>query len=265
MIHRVIKPSEILKPYINYYYVLEVKNFAKFPSKQRAYPYGCIVLVFHYEHPFLFQKRNELAEIEPQTVICGQQTSYYDLSPAGKVGMIFVVFHPYGAGMFFKLPMTEIANQNLAFENIVNKEAREIEDKIVNAISIRERITIIEDYLINKLSQNIQDTSQILAAFNKIIYNNGQTSVKVLADTACLSIKQFERKFSSLIGLKPKQFLRIYRFQKVLNILNKKTFNNLTSLAYENGYYDQAHFIHDFKTFTGLTPKEFFKNQQKFS
>jgi hypothetical protein len=96
MFRQAIKPSEILKKYINYYYVLETDGLSEFSGKRRVYPYGNIVLVFHYNHPYLFQKRDEPAELEPRTVICGQQTTYYDLTPAGKTGMVFVVFQPYG-------------------------------------------------------------------------------------------------------------------------------------------------------------------------
>jgi hypothetical protein len=117
MFRQVIKPSEILKKYINYYYVLETDSLSEFSEKLRVYPYEIIVLVFHHNHPYLFQKRDEPAELEPRTVICGQQTTYYDLTPAGKTGMVFVVFQPYGAGMFFKILMNEIADKNIAFEH----------------------------------------------------------------------------------------------------------------------------------------------------
>jgi len=85
-----------------------------------------------------------------------------------------------------------------------------------------------------------------------------------LADTACLSIKQFERKFSGLVGVNPKQYLRTVRFQHVLQIKKSSRFLDYTSLAMECGYFDQSHFINDFKTITGLTPGNFFKENQPF-
>ena len=110
MIHRVVQPSGILKKYIRSYHLMETDNPVDFSLKNRIYTYGCIVLVFHYSHPSLFQKRHELPYVEPQTVLCGQQTNYYDLAPTGKTGMIFILFQPFGAGMFFKMPMNEIQN-----------------------------------------------------------------------------------------------------------------------------------------------------------
>jgi AraC-like DNA-binding protein len=167
-----------------------------------------------------------------------------------------------GAGMFFKIPMNEIADKNIAFEHIVKIEAREIEDNIQNVSSIEERISIIDDYLVKKLIQNHCDGEQIIHAFNKIYQRKGEISVKKLADTACLSIKQFEHKFSGLVGVNPKQYLRTVRFQHVLQIKKNRRFLDYTSLAMECGYFDQSHFINDFKTITGLTPKNFFKENQ---
>ena len=78
---------------------------------------------------------------------------------------------------------------------------------------------------------------------NRLNKNNGHISVKNLAEISCLSIKQFERNFMYLIGINPKQYLRIIRFQKILKNIHRKNFTNLTLLAHENGYYDQSHFL----------------------
>lgn len=261
MIHKIIKPSEILRPYIRDYHVMESDGPDKFLPKRRIYTYGCVVLVFHYSQPSLFKERNKSAYIEPRTVICGPQTNYYDLSLAGKTGMILVIFQPYGAGMFFKMPINEIVNQNIAFELHVKKGAKEIEDKILHAQSIQDRIKLIDDFLLEKFIQNNRNSDQIVAAFAALHHEQEQITVKQMAASSRLSIKQFERKFPAFVGLSPKQYLRIARFQKIIQLRNSEHFENYTSLAYDCGYYDQSHFIHDFKMITDLSPKEFFQNK----
>ena len=74
-----------------------------------------------------------------------------------------------------------------------------------------------------------------------------------------------ERKFMMVIGMSPKQLSRVVRLQATLKMLEQKQFTSLTSLAYENGYYDQAHFIKDFKEFTGHSPKSFYADNLKLS
>jgi AraC-like DNA-binding protein len=263
MFQQVINPTGLLKQFIDYYYVLETNNLVDFVPKQRVYPYGYVILVFHYGQPSIFQKRNEAQTIEPRTVICGQQTSFYDLSLAGKTGMIMVVFRPYGAGMFFKMPMNIIANRNITLEHLVKQEAFELEDKILNAGTIQERIMLIENFLIDKLAQCDQNGKQIISVFDKINYCKGLISVKQLAEASFLSVKQFERKFSGLVGLMPKQFLRIVRFQNTLQMRNHKRFEDYTALAYQCGYYDQSHLINEFKLITGSAPKEFFEDSKE--
>lgn len=81
-----------------------------------------------------------------------------------------------------------------------------------------------------------------------------------MAQEVCFGVKQFERVFSKNIGLNPKKYLSIVKFQNVLQMKKKFPNANLQRLAYENGYYDQSHFTHDFKNLTGLSPKDFFSN-----
>ena len=261
MLHQIITPTGILQQFISCYHIMETDNPVGFLPKHRIYTYGSIVLVFHYYDPSLFQKRNELPYIEPRTVICGQQTNYYDLALAGKTGMIFIVFKPFGAGMLFKMPMNEIENDNVALEYIIKSDALVIEDKLQTVKSNHQRLKFIEDFLLRRLKQNYKDYNQISAAFKAIYNNKGQVSIRRLAEFSCLSIKQFERKFSELVGSNPKQYLRILRFQDVLQMKKNNPHKNYTSLAFECGYYDQPHFIHDFKTITDLSPKEFFEMQ----
>jgi transcriptional regulator GlxA family with amidase domain len=86
----------------------------------------------------------------------------------------------------------------------------------------------------------------------------GQVSVDELSEQLNINRRQLERRFASAIGLSPKQLAKIVRLQAALKMLEQGHFTSLTALAYENGYFDQAHFIKDFKEFTGLSPKQFF-------
>lgn len=94
---------------------------------------------------------------------------------------------------------------------------------------------------------------------------NEQLAIDELSHKMNVNRRQLERKFSSVIGLSPKQLSKIIRLQSTLKMLLKDEFTSLSALAYEGNYYDQAHFIKDFKEFTGLTPKEFYADNLKMS
>lgn len=257
MIQKIIQPASCLKPYIEYYYMLESRGLAEYSERQRVYPYGKIILVFHYKEPFYFQPHQGEMKQEPRTVICGQQTSFYDLTPSGQSGMIFVVFKTFGAGVFFNLPMTEITNQNIALQEILKEQSNDVEEKIQNAKDNSTRVKIIDEFMLKRLAQGFKSNDRFYHSFKNTGTEDRPHRVRDMAERANLSIKQYERRFSSFSGLNPKKYLQILRFQKALQQVKK--YASLTHLAMDCGYHDQAHFIHEFKSLTGLTPGQFKK------
>ena len=116
------------------------------------------------------------------------------------------------------------------------------------------------DFLFSSLHDNADKQIELIIGALKIInQHRGQINSTQLAKNLGVSNKQLERKFAALIGKSPKKFIKIVRFQSVLDSAKKMNEEKLSNLAYDNGYFDQAHFINDFKAYTGYTPKEFFR------
>ncbi|MDR0207510.1 MAG: helix-turn-helix domain-containing protein [Bacteroidales bacterium] len=90
----------------------------------------------------------------------------------------------------------------------------------------------------------------------------GNINVNQMASEACLSRKQFERIFAEHIGISPKKYLKIIRFQSAIFQKQQNNNLNMTELSYESGYFDQSHFINDFKSLSGLTPKQYFAENE---
>lgn len=252
-----IKPTGILSKYIQNYFIVETNNSIDFLPKERVYPCGNATMIFHYGTPSKFQKKNSREYIEPSLVICGQQTNFYDLSLSGKTGMILIVFKPHGVKSFFNFPITELLNENLSLQELTNNEAFELEDKLFKSTNNKQRIIHLENFLINRLIHN-NDFERIEHAVKLIENSKGQIKAQDIAQEVCLGIKQFERNFSKYVGLNPKKYASIVRFQNVIQMKRKFKNSNMYQLASDNGYYDQSHFNHDFKSLTGLTPKIFF-------
>ena len=255
-----IEPIKILSKYIKNYFIVEIDNPIDFLPEERVYPCGYATMVFHYGSPSKFQKKDSGKYIEPNLVICGQQTNYYDLSLSGKTGMILIVFRPHGVKSFFNFPITELLNQNLSLQDLANNEADELEDKLFNSPNNKQRIIHLENFLVKRLIYT-NEFERVEHAVKMIENLKGQIKAQDIAHEVCLGIKQFERTFSKYVGINPKKFASIVRFQNVIQMksMNKKS---MFQLAYDNGYYDQAHFIHDFKSLTGLTPKAFFNDSK---
>jgi AraC-like DNA-binding protein len=260
-----IEPIKILSKYIQNYFIVETNISVDFLPDERVYPCGYATMVFHYGPPSLFQKKDSSKYIEPNLVICGQQTSYYDLSLSGKTGMILIVFKPHGVKSFFNFPITELLNKNLSLHNLINNESIELEDKLFRSPNNRQRITHLENFFIKRLITYGEGSAVHNDEFERVEYaieiiekSKGQMKAQNIADEVCLGIKQFERTFSKYVGMNPKKYANIVRFQNVIQMRRKHENTSMMQLAFDNGYYDHAHFIHDFKSFTGLSPKEFF-------
>ena len=153
----------------------------------------------------------------------------------------------------------------VTFETLFGKEGLQLENEVLTAETTGQRIQFIEKFLLNKL-QTTEATDRIAKeSVEALLQSKGQLSVNELSEQLKINRRQIERKLSSAIGLSPKQLTKIIRLQATLKMLQQKQFTSLTSLAYENGYYDQAHFIKDFKEFTGVSPKQFYADNLKMS
>jgi len=251
-----IKPNSVLSQYIRHYWVLEASD-SDGEVCERVIPTGNIELMFHYKKPFIIKGEGKGKE-QPRTIISGISSGYSDVTTRGESGVIAVTFYPHGACNFFKFPLLEIENLSLSLSDIWSDKVRYIEEQIEEAETLASRISIIERFLSGYLTPVYNNEIKILKTGISIINGcKGQITTTQLSSKLYLSGKSLERKFSAFLGKTPKQFIKIVRFQEVVRSLSTPGRKSLTDLAYENGYFDQAHFIKDFKSLSGYTPGEF--------
>jgi AraC-like DNA-binding protein len=259
---QIIKPTGILAQFIKYYWVME-KGFLEDDVCERVIPTGNIDLMFHYKNSFKVKCSYNNTYNQAYTFISGISNSYADVITNGETGLICVTFHPFGACNFLNFPLLEIENQNISLDCIFGNESKEIYEQLCVAQFLQERIAIIEKFLLSKLSVPVQRDSLFLKSGIEFInQSKGQISAVELSEKLCITPKTLERKFSAMVGKTPKQFIKIVRFQNILNTFSIVNSMNLTEIAYVNGYFDQSHFIKDFKSFSGYTPKDFYENHQ---
>lgn len=171
--------------------------------------------------------------------------------------LIGVSFYSYAIPLLFGISPTELAKEFISLTTLLGTEGAILNEKIAKAHSTPERIDILASYFLSCLKNTRPIDPLIVQAMKEIKQLRGNVRVGSLADQFCLSQKQFGRRFKAFSGFNPKVYARIIRFESVL--ASYPSGGNFTDLAYENGYYDQAHFIHELETFTGFKPKEFWK------
>jgi AraC-like DNA-binding protein len=225
---------------------------------ERVIPAENIQLMFHYKNPFVVHHFNNTKTQQPQSIISGLSNSFSDVSTNGETGVVFVSFYPTGACHFFNFPLTEIENQSIDISDVLGPEIRQIEETLYLANSTAEKISVIEKFLIKRYSPIPSYDYRLLQKGIEIIKGNkGQINAYSLSDSLSITSKTLERKFAHYLGKTTKQVIKLIRFQEVLHDFSTNKELMLTERAYNNGYFDQAHFIRDFKAFTGYTPKEF--------
>jgi AraC-like DNA-binding protein len=122
------------------------------------------------------------------------------------------------------------------------------------------RVNILSGFLAARLGKGIAEPPGVFMSIRSIIRERGLLDVQALAEQSYLSRRQFERRFLEASGLSPRLFARIIRFQEAVRHFGVRDLS-LTQLAYQCGYYDQSHFIHDFKAFSGHHPRQFFSGR----
>jgi len=260
----IFEPHEDLAAFVMCYWTLDFPRGAS-PQINTIIPDGTMKLIFHYGDLYWHHPQGGDRFLQPRCFLIGQLTRPYIVEPAGDTGTFVIRFHPNGFLPFATLPLKEMENTPVPLGRLYGEEGVELENKILQALSTSERIEIAESFLFERLAAADTIDRIIQSTVDTLLAVNGQISVKALSDQNQVNRRQLVRKFSSTIGLSPKQLAKTIRIQAALKTLLTEFPSNLTELAYENEYYDQSHFIKDFREFTGLSPKEFYGDELKMS
>lgn len=245
------QPHEALREYVRFYWVFRSYRTVS----ALTFPVGCPQIIFHKRKPLYIP---ELNSFQSSLTISGQVNFPSHLNTTGKTEMIVVVFKPYGLSPFLNIPASLFYNQEVSGYDIDDKGLHGLDGRISECVDDIDSIKLIDNWLLSRIVSRVDyQTQRIKAAVNQI-FTVPQTPVSDLAATACLGKKQFERSFRSLVGINPKEYARIVRFQRAL-ALTRSGESGLGQIAYANGYSDQSHFIREFKRFSGLTPTTLLK------
>ena len=236
-------PSPRLNPFVASYWSLQVSEI-KEPENYRVLPDGCIDLLFdNISHP--------------SGVIVGSMTKSLSVTLQPNAKYFGVRFRPGGASSFLNISLKEIADTQLKLEDVWRNAYSEFSDVMDNK-QVKRQIETVENLLEKQLSNNAIGNRKVQAAITLLNAHDGNYSVNMLSRTLEISRQHLNRIFTEAVGLNLKMFSRIVRLQAALKCARRAPVNDWALFALENGYYDQAHFISDFKDLTGVTPTNFF-------
>jgi AraC-like DNA-binding protein len=249
MEYRQIRPSPSVSRFVEFYWTLE--DQASNAEAQRILPDGRTALILNFGSPFESCTQG-IWKSQPQCFFVGQITGPLLLRPSGPAAMLGIQFRPHGAARLLKMPMFELTDSAVALDAISTRLFRSV-DSLRDFSSPALAVTFL-DSILQSFSVQTRGHDQIVShAVNAIEQSGGLIGISEVADRLGWSTRQLQRRFKHSVGISPKLFGRMQRFQQVFRCMEDPG-SQWVSVAAHSGYYDQAHLIRDFREFAGKSP-----------
>ena len=171
--------------------------------------------------------------------------------------MVGIRFRPGGAYPFFRFPISELSESVTELDLIWGRLVDEIREQLLEMESPEDRLLRLESFLLRQVQRALEPNRTIAFAVYQLQHSPQFLAIRELAGRIGITQKHLISQFEKIVGLRPKSFARICKFQKVVNLIERESQVEWASIAHECGYYDQAHFIKEFQNFSGLNPSAY--------
>ncbi len=255
MFYQKYRPAKILEDFVECYFVWEgnTGNTLNIESP----PNALCSLVINYQDEYYISNKKYDKKVAATCFISGQALSNYTFHLKGKIGVVGIAFKPAAVFHFYGMPMYELTDERICFSEICSTSCLELHELIVGAKTKEKKVGILENYLLCILDRPKYGEAAIIASANEIFDDKGQTNITGLLGQVPMSRRNFERKFLEEVGVSPKTYAKIRRFGYTCSLMAGHRDVNLMDVLHQGGYYDQSHFIKDFKYFSGRTPRKY--------
>ena len=192
-------------------------------------------------------------------VVCGAHSESFVIETASRPTLLGVHFKPGGAVPFLGMPADELGNVRVPLDTLWGRAAAELKERLLEAPTWPARFRIVEEMLLAQLTGRATSHPAVTFALDTIQTAPHVQTIGRLTERIGLSPRRFIEVFSAQVGLTPKVFCRVSRFQRVLGMIARSKEVDWADVAVAGGYYDQAHFIHDFRAFSGINPTAYLR------
>ena len=226
-------------------------------EKERALPDGSVELVVNLrENETRLYDADDLARVQRHggAVVCGPHSRFFVIDTEEQISTIGVHFKPGGAWPFFRRPLTELADRHVSLDLLWGNDASLLREELLAAPVPEARLDVLEACLTRRLAGARERHPAVSYALDEFRRAAHAGAVGEVTRAIGLSPRRFIEVFKQEIGLAPKVFCRVRRFQRVLRRIHRRESVEWPDVAVAGGYFDQAHFIHDFRAFSGMNP-----------
>jgi AraC-like DNA-binding protein len=228
-------------------------------AKDRMLPSGncsLIINLFEDETRSYSGPGDDIVERYPGAVLCGPYSRYFVIDTREQRGVIGVEFLPGGAWPFLDAAPDELQNQHVAIRDLWGPAGATLRERILAAPTPRAKLLLLEAELLARSRRPLQRRAEVDFAIAQLARTPHDQSIGMLSAHVGLSARRFTRLFTLQVGVTPKLYARLQRFQRVLQTMKGPTANDWTALAHDCGYFDQSHLIRECRQLSGFTPTE---------
>lgn len=258
MTHQVYIPIFPLSNFIECF--VYYKDYNPAHSIDRFLPDGNINLVIDLtDYPKYIYDNETLRELQAceRVWFSGIRNKYITI-PSGRDSEMFLIYFKKGKSYpFVNAPVSEFTDHVVDGEQVLSNEILTLRDRLLELPTLQHKFRFAEHFLLNLFRRKMEENPFVDYAVQQIVRNPDSAVIKTITNNVGYSQKHMIDIFRRHVGISPKAFLRVMRFQKAIREIEHNRQVNWTSIAYESGYYDQAHFINDFKIFSGFTPSQY--------
>jgi AraC-like DNA-binding protein len=249
-----LRPTLALRHFVKYYYQVE-ETLTATVAVQPVPARSPEILEFMFATPYVVERLHHGTQIEcSDSALVGAKTHrHVNLFMRNRVDAFTMAFQPGGIAALFGIPSRQLTDQDFDARDVLGCDIRSLRDRLGEKSTIGERAQIADQYLCARLTDSSHASPVILAA--RLIHRcRGSLQIARLADKTALGVRQFERRFAQEIGISPKLYARIVRFESALRLKSMNPALRWTDVACLLGYFDHMHMIHDFKRLSDDTP-----------
>ncbi|MDJ1505335.1 helix-turn-helix domain-containing protein [Xanthocytophaga agilis] len=261
-----ITPLLPLCPFIDSFWVFESDFGVPYTSSRIIVPNGKAKIIIPYLNGLVAKDESGIRERREGEIhfVGNWDKSVVISSTTRKTGTVIIELTPAGAYRFAKIAMQEVCNQIISFEQLYGTSGKNIQEQIGNTDSLAAKIQQIQQFLLSQLQTLNQH--QVIVDFltDTILKSKGQIEIKTLEQKTGYSKRYLSLLFNEYIGMSPKTLAAIVRFQQFYQLWARTSSSAFYKEELYKYYYDQSHFIKDFKRFTGYSPVRYAETDNEF-
>jgi len=245
-------PNAVLKPYVRAYAQRQMHGSCD--MQQPVVASLEQVLQFEFGDPLLIDYSDGRSELPSSVSVVGAHSFHRaSIRFCGQIESFGVFFQPFGLWQLFGLPNIELRDQAYAGRDVFGAAIGRLWLQMAEASSFERRVEVVERFLMKRAETAVHQTP-IMSAATYIFQRRGMNRIASVVDRSGYGIRQFERKFKVEVGIAPKLFARISRFQTALDAKLHAPARSWLEIAHKFGYHDQMHMVHDFQGLGGDSP-----------